>query len=48
MWNSNSLISWLLVGSGHAVGTVVHLSAAVHLDGLPGSLLRAGIPSEAR
>jgi hypothetical protein len=22
MWNSNSLISWLLVGSGHAVGTV--------------------------
>jgi hypothetical protein len=22
MWNSNSLISWLLIGSGHAVGTV--------------------------
>ncbi len=22
MWNSNSLISWLLVGSGHAVGAV--------------------------
>jgi hypothetical protein len=22
MWNSNSLISWLLVGSRHAVGTV--------------------------